>query len=220
MLCYGKGLEYVCIRKDPSPSARLLDTLYSLKYLVLCPVWKAMRYSFAFPFLAISYFSICPSPQAARHLAIHILLQMYIDIILVYCLIVLTGRCELTRVTRRACMTATVTFSDSSLFLSRHLWSSLPYKRPCSNRFLLWLSTKSKPRTSTTDAVSESIQFSSLFARALGIMTAPRGTGCACKFFADKEHALQLLLLIHRHWELHSVLKKSRFCMQKHNNQE
>ena len=47
-------------------------------------------------------------------------------------------------------------------------------KDPAPACFLLQLSPESKPRAGTTDAVSESIQFSSLWARALGITSSPR----------------------------------------------
>lgn len=95
-----------------------------------------------------------------------------------------TGRCESTRVTCCVCVTATLCLHSVPLPLQscRQVWSSLPRKRHCSSWFLMQLSPETKPHTSTRDAVPESLQFRALCAWALGGMSAPGTTGCACKF--------------------------------------
>lgn len=174
-----------------------------------------MRYSFAFSFLTISYFSICPAPQAVRRLANHVLLQ--IDIILVYCAIVLTGRCELTRVTRCACVTAMLYLHSLCLFFSlsraadscgHHCYKKTLLHLAFCCDFPLRANHVQAPQMLYLSPSSLAIFVPEL----LALCQPQEELVVPASLFTDKEPALLLLLLIQRNWEFHSVLKKADFA--------
>lgn len=140
-----------------------------LKVLALCKGemkedWGAVRYSFVFSFQTISYSFIFPAPQAVRYLANDADVW---DTVLVWGSITLTGRDKLTTVMHCVCNTKPHCTYIFCLSFSLPRAAEIHGHRCCAKDpapicFLLWLSTESKPSTSTADAVWESIPLRSL----------------------------------------------------------